>query len=139
MSPRRHREEFCESRARLSDVDFCVRLNVPVEKHPFVAATREALGRVCKVPAVLIYPEDRPDVFWKMIWDWDPLNVILELESILNVALDRRLSEELPPLFVWGQLIVQFRKPFIYRRPAGPSNVGEWTVRVADYLAGKLR
>ena len=90
-----------------------------------VAGAREALARVCRVPASVIYPEDAPASLVRLVGDWDDLGVALELEAAFGISID----EPLPRFVGWR---------FFWRGEAGPLTVGEWTVRVAEYLKSRL-
>lgn len=116
------RQRFTDGRSPLPDTEFAAKIGVRSELHRFATAAREALARVCHVPATMIYPEDSPESLQRLIFDgWDDLAVILELESILGIAVER----ELPRFVGWR---------FFIRGESGASSVGEWCRRVAEDL-----
>ena len=119
------RKRFCDGRAPLSDVEFAARLGVPEASCRLVAAARDALAKVCHISASLIYPEDEPASVAQMVGDWDDLTVALELESALGVSID----EQFPRFLGWR---------FFWRGEAGPRTVGEWAIRVSEYLESRL-
>jgi hypothetical protein len=125
MFPSLQRKRFCEGRTPLSDAEFESRLSVPEASHRLVAGAREALARVCHVPASLIYPEDAPTSLVRLVGDWDDLGVALELEKVFRISID----EQLPRFLGWR---------FFWRGEAGPRTVGEWAIRVAEYLESRL-
>src|SRR5258706_5630328 len=123
--PGLQRKRFCEGRTLLSDAEFISRLGVPEGSHRFVAGAREALARVCYIPASVICPEDAPASLARLVGDWDDLGVALELEAAFGIFIDERL----PRVNGWR---------FFWRGEAGPRTVGEWAVRVAEYLESRL-
>jgi len=120
-----HRKKFVSGRAPRSDEEFASRVGARPELHRLVAAAREALARVCHLPAPLIYPEDAPASIAQMVGDWDDLAVALELESALGITVD----EQFPHFLGWR---------FFWRGEAGPHTVGEWAIRVSEYLESRL-
>jgi hypothetical protein len=125
MFPSLQRKRFSGGRTPLSDAEFMLKLGVSEESHLFVARAREALARVCHIPASVIYPEDAPASLVRLVGDWDDLVVALELEAVLGISID----EQLPRFIGWR---------FFWRGEAGPRTVGEWAIRVAQYLESRL-
>jgi hypothetical protein len=122
MFTRTHRKKFVDGRSPLSDAEFAVKSSVRPELHRIVAAAREALARVCHIPATMIYPEDLPESLQKLTFDgWDDAAVVIELESVLSIPIEREL-----PRFVGGR--------FFWRHSPGASSVGDWCRRVAEDL-----
>lgn len=127
MSLKSKRKQMVEGRPPLSDDDFLSRTRVRPEWRGFVLAAREALGRVCHIPADRIYSEDAPQSPAELVFlDWDDTNVVMELEQLLHVPLGERddFPRFLPGRFFW------------LTWPA-PKTVGEWAARVAQHVHSK--
>jgi hypothetical protein len=125
MFAKLHRKKFVGGRAPLSDEEFLSQLAVRPELRRFAVATREALGRVCSVPASAFYPTDTPAATLKLLtFDWDDVGVALELEHVLGFS----VGDEIPRFLGWR---------FFWRGEAGPQTVGEWCIQVAEYLQSR--
>jgi hypothetical protein len=123
MFAKLHRKKFVSDRAPLSDTKFLSRPGVRPELQRFALVAREALARVCHVPATSFYPEDPPASVLKLLsFDWDDLNVSMELEQILGIS----IQDDTPPFL--GQRF------FCFYKKQGPQTIGEWCVRVAEFL-----
>jgi hypothetical protein len=59
-----------------------------------------------------------------LTFDWDDLDVVLELEEILGFP----VGDEIPRFLGWR---------FLWRGEAGPRTIGEWCVRVAEHLQSR--
>jgi hypothetical protein len=128
MPLKSNRDKFSEARPPLPDSEFVARLSAPPELLRFLNAAREALGRVCQIPASSIYPEDQPQALEKLVMVWDDLNVILELETLLGASL-ASAQDGFP-----GFLTTRF---FWHGRP-GPHTIGQWAVQVAEHLHSRF-
>ena len=116
------RRKFVVSREPLSDEEFCSRSGASPELWGLVVATREAMARICHVPASSLYPDDLPENTGKLAeFDWDDGSVVLELEEILGCEVHEDLPQFLGRRFFW------------HSEP-GPRTLGEWCVRVAQEL-----
>jgi hypothetical protein len=129
MSPKSKRGKFVEGRTPLSGEEFALRVGALAERQPFVLAARTALGRVCHVPESHIYPEDNPERLAELVWDWDDLGVILELERLLHISVGDP-GEDFPR-FLFGR--------FFWRKWPGPKSVGEWTMQVAEHIYARAK
>ena len=117
-----------EGRSPLSDEDFLSRTSVRPEWRGSALAAREALGRVCHIPADRIYAEDVPESLAELVFlDWDDTNVIVELEQLLHVPLGEPGDDF--PRFLPGR--------FFWRKWPAPKTVGEWAARVAEHVHSK--
>lgn len=122
------RERLVSSRAPLSDADFSSRLGVRPELQRFAVAAREALARLCGVPATLLYPEDTPASALKLLtFDWDDVSVLIELEKILGVSIQDNIPQFLTQRF------------FCFYKKTGPQSIGEWCISVAEFLEAQIR
>ena len=125
MFAKLHRKKFVSDRTPLSDTEFLSRLGVRRELHRFIAAAREALARVCHVPASTLYPDDKPTSLLRLLtWDWDDLGVILELEALLGIQIEGEIPRFLMSRCFW-------------RGEPGPPTIGEWCIRVAEHLQSR--
>jgi hypothetical protein len=128
MSLKSKRKRFVDSRPPLSDEDFLSRTSVRPEWRGFALAAREALGRVCQIPADRIYSEDDPESLAELaLLDWDDMNVVIELEQLLRVPLGDPGDDF--PRFLPGR--------FFWRKWPAPKTVGEWAGRVAEHVRSK--
>ena len=123
------REKFVEGRTPLLGDEFALRVGAPAERQAFVLAARATLGRVCHVPESHIYPEDDPERLAELVWDWDDMAVILELEQLLHVSVGDRGDDF--PRFLFGR--------FLWRKWPGPKSVGEWTMQVAEHIYARAQ
>ncbi len=120
-----HRNKFVRDRAPLSNDEFVSRVGARPELHRFIAASREAIARICRVPATLLYPDDAPESVVKLAtFDWDDVSVAIELEDILGFA----VGDDTPRFLGWR---------FFWRGKPGPRTVGEWCIRVAEHLQAR--
>jgi hypothetical protein len=127
MFARNHRNKLINNRISLSDEEFNSRIAARTELHQIIIATREALARICQVPAGFIYPDDKPESVLKLVTlDWDDIAVVMELEEILNIEIadDANFPSFLGQRFFW------WAKP-------GPCSISEWCVNVAEYIYTK--
>src|SRR3954447_8115397 len=122
MSLKSKRQKFVEDRAALSDEKFLSRC--PAGAPGFALIAREALGRVCQIPADRIYADDKPETLAELAGDWDDLAVILELEAILHIPFGDTGDDF--PRFLPGR--------FFWRKWPAPKSVGEWAARVAEHV-----
>jgi len=114
-------KKFVDDRSRLSDAEFAAKIGASPALHRFAIAAREALARVCHIPASMSYPDDSPESLRRLIGGWDDLGVVLELESILGISIERDLARFVGWKFFW-------------HGESGASNVGDWRRQVADNL-----
>jgi hypothetical protein len=122
------KRKVIEGRPSLSDEEFLSRINVRPEWGGFALAAREALGRVCRIPADHIYAEDDPQSLAELAFlDWDDMGVVLELEQLLHVPLGDPGDDF--PRFLPGR--------FFWRKWPAPRTVGEWAARVAEHVHSK--
>lgn len=125
MSLKSKRKKFVEARSPLSDEEFLSRVSVRPEWRGFALAARQALGRVCQIPADRIYSEDNPDSLAELTFlDWDDMNVVMELEELLNIPLGDPGNDF--PRFLFGR--------FFWRKWPGPKTVAEWAAQVAEHV-----
>src|SRR5712671_6491048 len=129
MSLKSKREKFVGSKTALSDDDFVSGLSMRPECQKFALAAREALGRICQVPPSHIHPDDKPEFLAELVWDWDDMALVLEMEQLLHVPIGGA-AENFPRL-IPGR--------FFWRKWPGPKTVGEWTAQVAEHVYLKLR
>jgi hypothetical protein len=127
MSLKSKRQKFVGARSPLSDPDFAAGVGLQPERSNLAIAAREALGRICQIPASQIYPDDDPALLAELVWDWDDMAVILELEELLHIPLGQPGSDF--PRFLYGR--------FFWRKWPGPKTVGEWAAQVADHVHSK--
>lgn len=125
MFAKLHRRQFVSGRVPLSDAEFALRLGVRPELHRFMAAARESLARVCRVPASSLHPDDAPESLLKLLTcDWDDVGLIMELEQILGIPIEDEIPHFLGRRFFWSG-------------ETGPQTIGEWSVRVAEHLQSR--
>jgi hypothetical protein len=128
MSLKSKRQEFIGRTTALPDDDFISRLRIRPECQSFALAAREALGRICQVPPSHIHPEDKPELLAELVWDWDDMAVILEMEQLLHVPLGGHAEDF--PRFIPGR--------FLWRKWPGPKTIGDWAAQVAEHVHLKL-
>lgn len=121
------RREFVNSHPPLSDQEFLARCQIPGKLEAYALAVRKAMARVCHVNAESIFPETTPPELIALIFQWDDLDFLIQLETQLQVMIPETF--EFPSFTAWFQIEMNHNNPLAF---------GGWTLKVASALAEKL-